>query len=186
MHHKEPINNYPNSQDAIQTLRTIHQNQAQLNLMADQKANILIGALVVVFTVSITRLVSISSQSHLIAPLLIFIVMQLIPLVLATLVLIPKNISKQQLGTIKNIRNPLFFGYFTRFSQNEYETYLFNQLTDNAHARSLLIRDIYQIGCILRRKYTLIRMAYIGAVMGVVVPVIYLMVLYINGSLSYG
>ncbi len=162
--------NKPNH-DVIQTLRTAHQNQTQLNLMADQKANILIGTLVLMFTVVLTRMLTVLDDNQgLMLPLMVFVLMQLIPLVLTVLVLIPKNISGQKNRPIEQMSNPLFFGFFTRYSQQQYSDYLCQLLTDNDSARQLLINDIYQIGLILKRKYRLLRLAYVFALLGVVVP----------------
>jgi hypothetical protein len=159
------------SHDVIQTLRTAHQNQTQLNLMADQKANILIGTLVLVFTVVITRFLSLAETAgHALMPLLVFMIMELIPLVLTVMVLIPKNVTDRPVKDISELKNPLFFGMFTQFSEAEYQHYLNRILTDNEAARNLLIRDIYQLGQVLRRKYRLLRLAYLFAMLGVLVP----------------
>ena len=42
---------------------------------------------------------------------------------------------------------------------------------DNESARAMLIDDIYQIGQILRRKYLLLRWAYLFALLGILVAV---------------
>lgn len=158
--------------DVIQTLRTAHQNQAQLNLMADQKANILIGTLVLMFTVVFTRLLTLVEYTeHMIIPIMAFIFLELIPLVLTTLVLIPKNISGKRIVQIDKMPNSLFFGFFTQFSESQYQQHMNSNLTSNDSARDFLIKDIYQIGMILKRKYSLLRMAYIFAMLGVIVPV---------------
>ena len=161
------------SHDVIQTLRTAHQNQTQLNLMADQKANILIGTLVLVFTVVMTRILTLSgSITTDMLPLVVFMVLELIPLVLTVMVLIPKNITGRVVKDIDEVSNPLFFGMFTQFSEAQYQAYLTQILTDNEAARRLLIKDIYQVGQVLRRKYGLLRMAYLFAMFGVMVPVV--------------
>ena len=160
-------------QDVIQTLRTAHQNQTQLNVMADQKANILIGTLVLMFTVVMTRLLQlIDGHEQLMLPLIVFVAMQLIPLVLTVMVLIPKNINGPKGKDIESMANPLFFGFFTRYSEAEYTQYLKSILVDDESARALLIKDIYQIGKILRRKYRLLRLAYISALLGVLTPLL--------------
>ncbi len=139
--------------------------------MADQKANILIGTLVLMFTVVLTRLLQlVEVNSQLILPLMVFVLMQLIPLVLTVLVLIPKNINGPKAGDITQIGNPLFFGFFTRYSEQDYIDYLNNILCDDESARTLLMKDIYQIGMILKRKYILLRLAYIFALLGVILP----------------
>jgi len=161
------------SNDVIQTLRTAHQNQTQLNLMADQKANILIGTLVLVYTVVLTRLPTLMTEpSAWFWPIVILMVVQLVPLVLTVLVLIPKNIHGPAFEDIEHIQNPLFFGFFTRYPESQYVAYLQSQLTDNEQARTMLIRDLYQIGVILRRKYRLLRWAYLTALVGLVLPLL--------------
>ena len=158
--------------DVIQTLRTAHQNQTQLNLMADQKANILIGTLVLMFTVVFTRLLTLVEYTEqMIIPIMAFIFLEMIPLVLTTLVLIPKNISGKKITKVEEMPNPLFFGFFTQFSERQYQDHMASILTSNESAREFLVKDIYQIGVILKRKYTLLRMAYIFAMLGVIVPV---------------
>ncbi len=158
--------------DVIQTLRTAHQNQTQLNLMADQKANILIGTLALMFTVVLTRLLTLADNQALLVTLVIFMLMQLLPLVLTVMVLIPKNINGKTSADINDIQNPLFFGFFTQYSQQQYSTYMHGMLVDNESARELIINDIFQIGVILRRKYRLLRLAYLSALLGFLVPAI--------------
>lgn len=159
--------------DVIQTLRTAHQNQTQLNLMADQKANILIGTLALMFTVVLTRVITLVEMDRsMLIILAVFMVMELVPMVLTVMVLIPKNISGQKQADIEHIKNPLFFGFFTQYSQQQYSDYMQRTLIDNVAARQMLTNDIYQIGVILRRKYRLLRMAYLFALLGVLVPVL--------------
>ena len=165
-------NGKPNN-DVIQTLRTAHQNQTQLNLMADQKANILIGTLVLVYTVVLTRIPTLLTEpSAWFWPLIVLMVVQLVPLVLTVLVLIPKNIHGTASESIQHIQNPLFFGFFSRYAESQYVDYMQSQLTDNEQARAMLIKDLYQIGVILRRKYRLLRWAYLTALMGLFLPLV--------------
>jgi len=156
--------------DVIQTLRTAHQNQTQLNLMADQKANILIGTLALMFTVVITRLLTLTDNQSLLVTLLVFIAMQMVSLVLTVMVLIPKNINGKTPTDIRQIQNPLFFGFFTQYSEQQYKDYMQGLLLDNESARQLIIKDMYQIGVILRYKYRLLRWAYMSALLGVLIP----------------
>jgi hypothetical protein len=162
-----------NDRDVIQTLRTAHQNQTQLNLMADQKANILIGTLVLMFTVVFTRLLTLTVFSNkIVIPLIVFVVLELIPIVLTTLVLIPRNISGLKGIPIEDMPNPLFFGFFTCFTEQEYADYIEERLNNNESAQLFLVKDIYQIGVILKRKYHLLRLAYLFAMIGFIIPVV--------------
>lgn len=163
--------------DVIQTLRTAHQNQTQLNLMADQKANILIGTLALMFTVVITRLITAVDDQALWVTLVVFVAMQMVSLVLTVMVLIPKNIRSKKSKDINDIQNPLFFGFFTQYSQQQYSDYMHGLLNDNESARQLLINDMYQIGLVLRRKYRLLKWAYLSALLGVLVPALVALIL---------
>lgn len=173
--------NSNHDRDVIQTLRTAHQNQTQLNLMADQKANILIGTLVLMFTVVFTRLLTLSEFSpQIVLPLAVFVVLELIPIILTTLVLIPKNIGGLKGITIEKMPNPLFFGFFTCFSEKEYTDFIAKNLADNQSAQNFLVKDIYQIGLVLKRKYFLLKLAYLSAMIGFVVPVFIWVITFIN------
>ena len=165
--------NSNHDRDVIQTLRTAHQNQTQLNLMADQKANILIGTLVLMFTVVFTRLLTLSEfNPQVILPLAVFVVLELVPIILTTLVLIPKNIGGLKGITIENMPNPLFFGFFTYFTEQQYTDFIATKLSDNQSAQNFLVKDIYQIGLVLKRKYNLLKLAYLSAMIGFIVPVV--------------
>ncbi len=165
--------NNSTANDVIQTLRTAHQNQTQLNLMADQKANILIGTLVLMFTVVLTRILALGEgEQTAMLVLTVFVLLELVPLVLTVLVLIPKNINGDQSKSISEISNPLFFGFFTQYSQQQYSQYMQDLMVDNKTARELIINDIYQIGKVLQYKYRLLRSAYIFALLGVMASVV--------------
>ena len=170
-------------QDVIQTLRTAHQNQTQLNLMADQKANILIGTLVLMYTVVFTRILTLVVYSdQVMVPLATFIVLEIIPLVLTTLVLIPRNIKGMNNISIDEMPNPLFFGFFTKFTEKDYCNFMEKSLFNNKSARIFLIKDLYQIGVILKRKYSLLRLAYIFAMIGLLIPLLLWVVIYMENT----
>ena len=173
--------------DVIQALRTVHQNQTQLNLMADQKANILIGTLVLVFTVVLTQLMTVAEQPfQYLLPIAILLFCEMLALILTTLVLLPKNIAgligSQAPQSIEQMPNPFFFGFFTRYTEQEYQKFLAKRLIDDDSAHKLLISDIYQIGVILKRKYTLLRWAYLFALAGVALALVTGLVLMIQDS----
>ena len=111
-------------------------------------------------------------SNNIILPLAVFIILELVPIILTTLVLIPRNIAGLKNIAIEKMPNPLFFGFFTCFSEKEYCEYIAEKLSDNDCAQNFLVKDIYQIGVILKRKYFLLRLAYLFAMIGFVIPVI--------------
>ena len=93
--------------------------------------------------------------------------MEVLAAFLVLFVILPKKIVRPESMKIEDVSNPLFFGIFTKFKQDEYVTFLSDKLIDNQSARTLLITDIYQQGGVLKRKYSLLRYAYTAAVTGV-------------------
>ena len=157
-----------NSHDVIYTLRTAHQHQSQLLVLADQKANILVGILAVLLTIIFTRAnVLTQASGKFLIPIACFIMLEVLALVFALLVIMPKTIGRLHTNRIENIPNPFFFGFFTRFGEEEYLEYLTHRLDDDRSARYLLAKDLYQIGQVLRKKYVLLKYTYVLAVSGV-------------------
>jgi hypothetical protein len=56
--------------------------------------------------------------------------------------------------------NPFYFGMFAQLDQETYIDYMLQNMHQNQQARRMLLVDIYQIGRVLQRKYTLLRMSY--------------------------
>jgi len=155
--------------DVIYALRTIHQSQTQLVILADQKANILIGIVAVVLTIICTKAgFLIDLDRYALIPIAAFIVLEIAALLFALLVIMPKATKISESMTLETIPNPLFFGFFTQFSQAEYIDHIVNKLDSDKSSRYFIIKDLYQVGCVLKKKYTLLRYAYISTVMGVI------------------
>lgn len=154
----------------ICTLRSAHQNQTRLITLADQKANALIGALALIFTILFAN-----TQQILTLPLISriaflgFLIAEIIGIAYALLVIFPKNIKMKKCNTPEEVSNPLFFGAYTQFEEDEYVPYLSEQLSTGDSAHQLLIKDFYQVGTVLKCKYGLLRRAYIMAVSGFII-----------------
>ena len=95
-------------------LRGVLHHHALLNQMADQKANILIGSLMVVLTIILGN----SSKDAVPAYILILSIGSVVSLVFAFLSIMPR-IHKQTDPNSPSF-NPLFFGHFSQLSQDEY------------------------------------------------------------------
>ena len=155
--------------DVIYALRTVHQNQTHLITLADQKANILIGIVAVIFSILFTNTHFLTNiHQWLLIPFICFLLVELMVVILALLVILPKNITRIRRRKLEDMSNPLFFGSFIQFKEDEFVKFLFNDLNNDRIARIYLIKDIYQTGIVLKKKYVLLRYAYIFAVIGVV------------------
>ena len=159
--------------DVIHVLRSTHSNQAGLISLADQKANVIIGIVAVTITLLFTNTTFLKNLSQPLITLLFFSVLaELLALFFALLVMMPKSAKKIRRGHLDTIENPLFFGHFTQHKENEYVNYMIENIDNNLAARQHMVRDIYQTGLVLRRKYKYLKYAYALAASGIVTFVI--------------
>ncbi|HET6971116.1 MAG TPA: Pycsar system effector family protein [Phenylobacterium sp.] len=142
------------SPDGVHLLRTTQQVQYQLSQMADQKANMLLGAAFVIFSVSMGQARSGAPQ----LPLMILGGAAFIAAVLAVLAVLP---SVKSPPTPNGPANVLFFGSFSQVPEAEYVEMLLSIVTDSKTVYQAFAHDIYQNGRVLsRKKYRFLGFAY--------------------------
>ena len=154
--------------DIIQVLRTAQQHHVQLGLIADQKANIVLGSFLVFVTVTQSLL---KSNDNLSAPIWVFTIGYAIAAIFALLVIAPRFRDKK---VSKNTppANLMFFGSFSRLSQDQYLEQMKGNLKTNADAHAMMMKDIYQIGQVLQKKYRNLRLSYTCLAGGIVAAMI--------------
>ena len=160
----------------IQTmLRLTSENHMRLSDMADGKANILISVNAIIISVILSVLLrTLQTQEYLTIPTVIFLLFSVITIVIAILATRPK-VSE---GTftdrdiIDKKTNLLFFGNFHRTSLDQYEKAMAKMMTDPDYLYGSLVKDIFQLGVVLARKYKLIRLAYNIFMIGIIISVI--------------
>ncbi len=148
--------------DVIYVLRTTQQHHVMLGMIADRKANIVLGAFLIFITV--TQKMA-DSSTGLELPLWILTAFFTLSALFALLVVAPRFRNKQKNPASRNL---LFFGTFASMEQEEYIEQLNNQLQDNLQARHLIMNDIYQIGRVLDKKYRNLRYSYACLALGIV------------------
>lgn len=160
----------------IQTmLRLTSENHMKLSDMADGKANILISVNAIIISVILSVLMRrLQEDSYLTIPTIIFLTSSVSTIVVAILATRPKvssgRFSENDIDTKKT--NLLFFGNFYKCSQEEYEKAMSKMMVDAEYLYGSLIKDIYQLGVVLARKYRLIRWAYNIFMFGIIISVI--------------
>lgn len=164
--------------DVIYVLRTTQQHHVMLGMMADQKANIILGAFLIFITVTQSLLEKHNGYNASIWTLTAFFTLAAI---FALLVIAPRFRSKTSKTNAPG--NLLFFGSFSILSQDEYIQTLKENLQNNDQARTLLIKDIYQIGQVLNNKYSNLRRSYLSLGMGILISGIAFVTLHLNISL---
>ena len=139
----------PNSIHAVRTAQQIH---VALSQMADQKANMLLAATFLVFTIALGQ----ASDSAEPLPLLILGVGAFFSAVLSILAVMPA--TRFRTGGRLNV---LFFGSFEQLSEEEFLERVMKELKSEEGFLTIMARDLYQNGVVLaRKKYRLLGYAY--------------------------
>jgi len=140
--------------------------------LADQKANILLGLIVFIITfIFLKSSISLNKNDGLALPIYIFLAFQSLACVLALLVILPRKAPKKLNQSLTDEDNPMFFGCYTKYTQDEYLKFVDQHITDNEQARRAVSRDAYQTGQVLQRKYHYLRLSYLTALIGIIVPI---------------
>lgn len=139
--------------DAVYALRTTQQHHVQLSMMADHKANMLIGATFIVFTLAIGQ----SQAGAISIPLMILAIAAFASAGLAAIAVMPAFTPPRG-----GPANMLFFGGFSDLSEEEFvERLLSVEFESQESVYRAMLRDIYQMGIILgRKKYRFLGWAY--------------------------
>ncbi|MGB1109581.1 MAG: Pycsar system effector family protein [Gammaproteobacteria bacterium] len=165
--------------NAISALRVAHQYQEKLLLLADLKASIAMG-IVAVLIVFVLVQVNIPGDISLNAApaFALFFLFEGAAFLLAMMVIMPRTIRDARLSRIEDAPNPLFFGFFTQFSEDEFVSHMESELSKPDKVEKIFLKDLYQLGQALKSKYALLRWCYLAAAGGVIIPfgpTIYLM-----------
>lgn len=139
--------------NAVHMIRTTEIMTLQLSQMADQKANILMGATFVVFTLAVGQ----TTAGHLSLPLAALACFSFLSALLAVFAVMPK------VGAGKPVENAnlLFFGTFSHMSEREFADQMVAMLRDEESMYRHMSRDIHQNGLVLQhKKYRFLGLAY--------------------------
>jgi len=140
--------------DSVHLLRTTMQAQYQLSQMADQKANMVLAASFVIFSVSI----SLGTTGARPLPLLVLGGAAFMAACLAVLAVLP---SVKTPPAPKGPANILFFGSFTQIPEAEFVERLMTVAQNPRESFEAFAHDIYQNGRVLAfKKYRYLGWSY--------------------------
>lgn len=160
----------------IETMfRITSTNHQRLSDQADSKSHILITVNSIIISVLLSVLLrSIEEYPHLAIPAYILLGVNLVTIIFAILATRPKippgEFTKEDIAGKKV--NLLFFGNFYRMSAEEYSAGMRQVMEDRDFLYGSLIKDIYQQGKVLGRKYRLLRVAYDVFMYGLIASVL--------------
>jgi hypothetical protein len=142
------------SVQAVHMLRTAQINTVTLSQMADQKAQILMGASFVVFSLVITE----AGARAISWSMLCLAATAFLSSICAVVAILPKpgptTIDPDNF-------NPLFFGHFAMVDEEQWKREVLAALGSDDAVYRMMMRDLYQNGVVLRRrKYRFLHYAY--------------------------
>jgi hypothetical protein len=142
------------SPNAVHLLRTVQLNSLRLSQMADQKASILMGATLLVFSISLSR----SLTGELPWSLTVLASFAFVSSLCAVMAVLP-SLSQSLPPGVR--RNKMFFGHFHDLDEAEWTDDVLSELHADEQVFRLMLHDIYQNGQVLqRRKYRFLAYAY--------------------------
>jgi predicted metal-dependent HD superfamily phosphohydrolase len=163
---------------AIQSVfRITLKNHIKLSDIADTKANILLSVNAIIISIALSNLIpklDNASNAYLITPTLIFLLFTVISIVLSIIATRPNVTSgKFTKEDVKNKQvNLLFFGNFHKMTLQEYQWAMTEMLSDKDYIYSSMSKDLYFLGLVLQRKYSILRLTYTIFMTGIIVSVI--------------
>lgn len=152
------------SSRGIETLfRTAYDTQLSLTALADAKANMLISVNGVIISIIIAAIAPrLQDNELLLIPTSILLLGTISAIVFAILAAQPRvrNTKPGEPITPERDRGILFFGEFSRRSEDEFVDTMLTVVGSRARTYDAMLRNIYGLGAVLRRKFRLLSIAY--------------------------
>jgi hypothetical protein len=165
----------PGSSRGIETLfRSAYRVQMDLTGLADNKANMMISINGIIISIIIAAVApKLDANPWLLIPSTIFLVGTLISIIYAILAARPRVHSIPI--TLKDLEhssgNILFFGDFANLSQDDFTTGMLDLLEDRDVVYETMIRNLYGLGSVLKKKFALLKVAYTIFMMALILGV---------------
>jgi len=183
---KKDKKNKLGSKRGIETLfRVNYNNHIQLSQLADGKANMLISINGLIISILIALISPrINDVTWVMLPVVILLVGCLTSLAFAIIASRPRlNKTPVTLDEVRsNKGNILFFGIFTRLPLMEFEQGMHELLQNPRILYDNMIRDIYSMGNVLRKKYYYLQFAYASFLTTLVVAVISFLIIFFDSG----
>lgn len=142
------------SPQSVHLIRTAQGNTLALSQMADGKANILIGATFVVFSLVITQ----SFAGEVKWSVICLAVTSFLSAIFAVTAITP---PLRRNAVPKDQFNMLFFSHFSLLDEEQWTVEMLEKLRSDEGLYRVMLRDLYQNGQVLhRRKYRYLALAY--------------------------
>jgi len=144
-------------------LRSAYRVQMELTALADNKANMMISINAIIISIIIAAVApKLDSNLWMLFPTIVILMGTLASVIFAILAARPRLHSESvRLSDLRHSRgNILFFGNFARMRPQEFLDGMEEIIGDQTLTYETMIRNIYDLGFVLNRKYALLQSAY--------------------------
>lgn len=154
----------PGSAKGIETMfRSAYRVQMDLTALADNKANMMISINGIIISIIIASVApKLDANPWLLLPTTVFLIGNLVSIVYAILAARPR-VSSVPI-TLKDLEhskgNILFFGDFANLSEDHFLEGMLELMEDRLVLYETMIRNLYGLGSVLRKKFGLLQVAY--------------------------
>ncbi len=159
----------------IETMfRNAYRVQLALTALADNKANMMISINGIIISIIIASVApKLDSNPWLLIPTSLFLLGNLVSIIFAILAARPRvgsiPIDLQDLRNSKG--NLLFFGNFYKLQQDEFVQGMTSLVQDKTVLYETMVRDIYGLGSVLHKKFSLLQVAYTSFMIALILGV---------------
>lgn len=166
----------------IETMfRSIYRSHVNLSSVADSKANMMINIHSLIISITLTLVgakfsifgTSFKQNQIIIFPIICLLLTSLFSIIFSILSAKPK--VTKAITSIEELKSNeasiLFFGNYTRVNIEEFEKEIRFLMKDEDLLYGNMIKDLYYLGKVLRKKYRLLRISYIVFMYGLILTV---------------
>ena len=159
----------------VETLfRSAYRVQMDLTGLADNKANMMISINGLIISIIIAAVApKLDANPWLLIPTTTFLLGTLISIVYAILAARPR-VSSVPI-TLEDLEhsngNILFFGDFANLSQDDFTAGMIDLIQDKTVVYETMIRNLYGLGSVLKKKFALLKVAYTAFMIALVLGV---------------
>jgi hypothetical protein len=163
------------SNRGVETLfRSAYRVQMDLTGLADNKANMMISINGLIISIIIAAVApKLDANPWLLIPTTIFLLGTLVSIVYAILAARPRVHSVPI--TLEDLEhsdgNILFFGDFSDLSQDDFTAGMIDLIQDKTVVYETMIRNLYGLGSVLKKKFALLKAAYTAFMIALVLGV---------------
>ena len=171
----QPVKKGIGTNRGIETmLRSAYRVQMDLTGLADNKANMMISINGIIISIIIASVApKLDANPWLLAPTVLFLIGTLISIVFAILAARPR-VSSQAIS-LADLRhsegNILFFGNFANMPEDDFLEGMIDLVQDKNVMYETMIRNIYGLGSVLKKKFALLQVAYTTFMLALVLGV---------------